>query len=47
MPLIRRITAKKVTGLVVATIARSRIRNIVVTATFIFTANYILETEDI
>jgi len=37
---------KGVTGPVVATIARSCIRNIVVTATSVFTANYILETED-
>jgi hypothetical protein len=38
---------KGVTGPVVATIARSRTGNIVVTATSTFTADYILETEDI
>jgi hypothetical protein len=38
--------SKGVTGPVVATIARSRTRNIVVTATPAFTADYILETED-
>jgi hypothetical protein len=38
--------SKGVTGPVVATIARSRTGNIVVTATPAFTADYILETED-
>jgi hypothetical protein len=37
---------KGVTGPVVATIARSRTGNIVVTATSAFTADYVLETED-